>query len=726
MTENKRPIYYDDVEKCVDDIIKIVGKNIIFGMPLALGKPIPLINALYNRVKSDTSLHLAVITALSLEKPTWSNELERRFLQPFVERVWKDIPDFQYILDIRKNNLPSNFVLKEFYFKAGQYIHVPEAQQNYVSSNYTHAIRDSLANNINVCSNIIAKKEINGEVFYSMSCNADTSVDASNGIKKMQAEGKKCLAIGEVNNNLPFMYGDVAVTKPDAYDMVIENPIYDFPLFSVPRPVVSVADHMIGINVSSLIKDGGTLQIGIGALGDAIASGLKMRHETNTEYRAFLNDAGILNNYGDIINRVGGLEPFKEGLYGSTEMFVDAFLQLYKMGILKRKIYHHEGLQRLINEGFIKNEINPSVINVLLEKQVVNSRLTVTDFNFLKKFGIFKEEVEYIGDTLVYKDITLKNDLDDKSNRDEILKHCLGTNLKNGILLTGAFFIGPNDFYQSLRDMSEEEIKQFEMTSVLISNQLYGDEKLRSLQRKDGRFINTGMIATLFGNVASDMLEDGTVVSGVGGQYNFVSMAHALPDGRSIIMIKSTRTKNNNVLSNILYNYGHVTIPRQLRDIVITEYGIADLRAKSNKEVIIAMINIADSRFQEELVKKAIENKKLPKDYKIPDRFRNNYPEKLEKLVSPYRKEGFFKVFPSGTDLTPDEIAIGKSLRMLKEKIAAKDLMIIPDLIMNVFKSIPKHAERHLERMQLDRPSTPSEMILQKIVVYALSSAGQI
>lgn len=48
-----------------------------------------------------------------------------------------------------------------------------------------------------------------------------------------------------------------------------------------------------------------------------------------------------------------------------------------------------------------------------------------------------------------------------------------------------------------------------------------------------------------------------------------------------------------------------MTIPRHLRDIVVTEYGIADLRGRTDEEVIIALLEIADSRFQDGLVKEA-------------------------------------------------------------------------------------------------------------------------
>ena len=48
-----------DVEKCVDAIIAKVGKRIVFGMPLGLGKPNHLVNALYLRAKSDPEHSLA-------------------------------------------------------------------------------------------------------------------------------------------------------------------------------------------------------------------------------------------------------------------------------------------------------------------------------------------------------------------------------------------------------------------------------------------------------------------------------------------------------------------------------------------------------------------------------------------------------------------------------------------------------------------------------------------
>src|SRR5262249_57579089 len=132
------------------------------------------------------------------------------------------------------------------------------------------------------------------------------------------------------------------------------------------------------------------------------------------------------------------------------------------------------------------------------------------------------------------------------------------------------------------------------------------------------RFVNNAMMATLMGAVASDGLEDGRVVSGVGGQYHFVAQASALEGARSVIMLPATRTVAGQVTSNIRWHYGHTTIPRHLRDVVVTEYGIADLRGKTDRDVIVAMLAIADSRFQKELLAQAKRAEKIEPDFALP------------------------------------------------------------------------------------------------------------
>ena len=92
------PQLLDNVDTAVETIIDRLGPDIRIGMPLGLGKPIQLINALYQRAKADASLQLRILTALSLEKPKPSSELEGRFRQPFIDRVFDDCPDLDLSL----------------------------------------------------------------------------------------------------------------------------------------------------------------------------------------------------------------------------------------------------------------------------------------------------------------------------------------------------------------------------------------------------------------------------------------------------------------------------------------------------------------------------------------------------------------------------------------------------------------------------------------------------
>ena len=111
----------------------------------------------------------------------------------------------------------------------------------------------------------------------------------------------------------------------------------------------------------------------------------------------------------------------------------------------------------------------------------------------------------------------------------------------DGVLLHGAFFLGPKSFYRALREMTPDQIARIQMMPVSFTNELYGDEEAKRRARVEARFVNNAMMATLMGAAISDGLENGQVVSGVGGQYNFVAQAFALRGARSILTVKATR-----------------------------------------------------------------------------------------------------------------------------------------------------------------------------------------
>ncbi len=484
---------------------------------------------------------------------------------------------------------------------------------------------------------------------------------------------------------------------------------------------VTNPDFLAGLYASALIKDGGTLQIGIGSLGDAIVYACQMRHQQSEHYQALIEK---LNIDPDLLDYFGGTAPFDKGLYGSSEMFVNGFMHLIKSGIVKRKVYDDLDLQRLLNEEKIKEKVSSDTLECLLAESIVSHQLTHSDFIYLQHWGIFSSKVEWQNGQLKVGDQLLSTDLLPVENFSKVCDLCLGDQLKHGIYMHGGFYLGPKDFYMALREMPREESEKICMSSVGHINQLDYNHALLSAQRKHARFINTGMMVTLSGAVVSDGLEDGTVVSGVGGQYNFVAMAHALPDARSILCVRSTRGSGSELKSNIVPHYGHITIPRHLRDIIVTEYGIADLRGKTDEQIGIALLKVSDSRFQNELLETLKKSGKVREDYVLPDRYRANTPEKLSAIMGEARKHGLFPAFPLGSDFTREEIALGKSLKDIKALMSNPRSMLKAVIRSFVHKVDAEEAKPFLERLSLTHPDSTKDKILQHLLLLELEENG--
>ncbi len=92
-----------------------------------------------------------------------------------------------------------------------------------------------------------------------------------------------------------------------------------------------------------------------------------------------------------------------------------------------------------------------------------------------------------------------------------------------------------------------------------------------------------------------------------------------------------------------------------MRDVIVTEYGVADLRGQSDADVIAAMLGVADSRFQDDLMRQAKDAGKLPKGFAIPVAHRENHPDRITRALKPAREAGLLPSFPFGSDFTDTE-----------------------------------------------------------------------
>jgi hypothetical protein len=238
---------------------------------------------------------------------------------------------------------------------------------------------------------------------------------------------------------------------------------------------------------------------------------------------------------------------------------------------------------------------------------------------------------------------------------------------------------------------------------------------LKVAQRRHARFVNTTMMVTGLGAAISDTLADGRVVSGVGGQYNFVAMAHALPEARSILCVRATRESRGELTSSIPWSYGSATIPRHLRDIVVSEYGIADLRGKSDEHVVAAMLDITDSRFQDDLLRQAKAAGKIAKSYEIAPAKRDNYPERIATALAPLRERGLLPAFPFGTDFTPLEQRLIGALELLENATPLR-------LARLALAGLGSSEEAAIARMGLNRPLNAAQYLSRVLLRGALKS----
>jgi acyl-CoA hydrolase len=712
------PVRFTDLDACVEATLGRVGKHVVLGLPVAIGKPNPLVNAFVRRAVRDPSVRLTIVTALSLRAPRWRSDIERRLVEPLAQRIFGDYPELEYVRLLEAGQLPQNIEVIEFYLEPGAWLGNQPLQQRYLSSNYTHVARDALRRGLNVVAQIVAPPPPGEATASSLSLgsNPDLTADLLPEIAAMRDGGQPFVLIGQLHPQLPFMYGDALITA-DTFDFLVDAA--PFPLFCPPNLPIPPTEHAIALYVSALIRDGGTLQIGIGELGDAIVYAMQLRHRQPAIYREVIESMGMLAQHRRLIETEGGTAPFDRGLYGCTEMLVDGFLDLYRSGILKRQVYPNARLQRLLDEGHIDERVSERVLAVLSEAGM--RRMSFAEFHEFRDAGLFRDDVQYDKGVLIAPDgEQIPSYFNDPDNRARIARTCLGERLHNGVLVDAGFFFGPKQFYEAMRRLPPNERRLFAMRGISFVNELYGSEsELKIAQRRHARFVNTTMMVTGLGAAVSDGLEDGRVVSGVGGQYNFVAMAHALPEARSILCVRSTRHAHGATTSNIPWSYGHATIPRHLRDLVVTEYGIADLRGKTDREVVEALIGVMDARFQDRFVADAQRAGKLPTGFRVPDAAQRNLPQALAQRFAAWRRQDLFGELPFGSDLTHEEVVLAKALKKLAARIGSwggRALLALDALRSGTREDL----QPYLQRMALANASTLNERLQRRLLSSAL------
>jgi len=145
--------------------------------------------------------------------------------------------------------------------------------------------------------------------------------------------------------------------------------------------------------------------------------------------------------------------------------------------------------------------------------------------------------------------------------------------------------VGSLDLYEWLADTPSVQLAGANITHEI------------SILGSIGHFvsINSAVEVDLEGQVNAEVIA-GRQISGTGGSVDFMRAAKASRGGRSIIAM--TATAKGDSVSRIVPKVEMVTALRTDVDIVVTEYGVADLRHATRQRRREALIDIAHPDFQ--------------------------------------------------------------------------------------------------------------------------------
>ena len=201
------------------------------------------------------------------------------------------------------------------------------------------------------------------------------------------------------------------------------------------------------------------------------------------------------------------------------------------------------------------------------------------------------------------------------------------TNLKKGLnegKMVASMAVGSHDLYEFLNDNPAVDFHPSD----------YVNDPFIIAQHHRMVSLNVANCIDLTGQVSAEA-SAATRFAGVSGIPDFVRGARRSPGGISILMLCSTRTGPEGLLSSVVPSLGDtaVVVPRGDVHYVVSEYGAVNLFGKSLQERVIAMITIAHPDYRQELFEAAKEQGLIGMERSLGEAVKAVYPVRLEEEI---------------------------------------------------------------------------------------------
>ena len=133
------------------------------------------------------------------------------------------------------------------------------------------------------------------------------------------------------------------------------------------------------------------------------------------------------------------------------------------------------------------------------------------------------------------------------------------------------------------------------------------------------------------------------------------------------------------------------------------------------------MLAIADSRFQDELMRQAKDSGKLARTFELPSYARENFPERVASVIKPHRDSGLLPSFPFGSDFTDIEQRLIPALELLQDASASLSSLARLALAGLAADRDGSNLAPALARMGLTAPSSLTDRFYRLLLAGALS-----